>query len=349
MKNNMPRSQTQPAPARHRFQHETPTVIHDPEKDMMLLARWFHRALQNPTRFWGTLALVVGGILGVVLIRNVGLMGSSAVGEAWARLESARSAADRLKVAEDYPDSPVATWARLQAATEYYNQGFADLPNNRDVALPTLKKALDQFDQVLREAPPDSPQARAAALGKARTLEARNELPKAIEQYRFVAQTWPGTPEAEQAARLAEALQRPDAIAFYRQLYEYSPTRVTLPPLGSQNAELPLVPAAPPSTTGGSSTSVFPEMPLLPPPPPRPIANDAPKPEPSDNVGGDQPAAPPEEPLTVPVLPEDSSSSDAAPARGEAQPPAEPPGSTPEPPVSPAEPQSPGAGDSAAP
>ena len=148
----------------------------------------------------------------------------------------------------------------LQAATEFYNQALADLPNNRDVAVSTAKKALELFDEVGREAPHDSPQARVAALGKARVLEMRNDLPKAIEQYQLVAKEWPGTPEAEEAKRYAEALKDPQAASFYKELYAYSPTKVTLPPVGTENfptpgAGFPPVGSMVPGVTPGSPTS----------------------------------------------------------------------------------------------
>jgi len=82
-------------------------------------------------------------------------------------------------------------------------------------------------------------------MGKARTLEIRNELPKAIDQYRLVAKQWPGSPEAEEAQQIADKLQGPQAAAFYKELYAYSPTKMTLPPLSTENLpDLP-VPAGP--------------------------------------------------------------------------------------------------------
>ena len=159
-----------------------------------------------------------GRRLGIVLLSNLFLASSSGRADLWSKLELAKSPADRLQVAEDNPDSPVATWARLEAATEYYNQGFSDLPNNRDAALPNLKKALDQFEIVAKDAPADSPQARAAALGKARTLEARNEIAKAIETYRQVEKRWPGSPEAGQAKQLADVLDKPEAAGVLQGL-----------------------------------------------------------------------------------------------------------------------------------
>ena len=180
-------------------------------------------------------------------------------------------------MADDNPNSPVATWARLEAATEYYNQGFSDLPNNRDTALPNLKKALDQFEIVAKDAPADSPQARAASLGKARTLEARNEIAKAIETYRQVEKRWPGSPEAGQAKQLADVLDKPEAAAFYKDLYAYSPTKVTLPPMGTDKFNLPLLPSPGSGSLGAEANpgSLLPSIPLLPPPPPSPLSKDA--------------------------------------------------------------------------
>src|SRR5271157_1908598 len=282
-------SQPKPVPGRHQFEHQVPTVIHDPEENMMVLARWTHRAMKDPVKFWGAIAAIVAGLLGLVVLSNVVWTGSSANAEVWAKMESVKSPADRVQLAEEFPGSSAASYARLQAATEYYNQGFADLPNNRDVALPNLQKAVANFDEVTKEAPKDSPQARAAVLGKARALEARNELPKAIEQYELVVKSWPESAEAGEAKKLAAALKKPEAVAFYKQLYAYSPTKVTLPPLGTQNLNMPLLPA-PGSANPGSLPAeetpggLLPSIPL-PPPPPSPVTRGEATPSKSSDAG----------------------------------------------------------------
>jgi hypothetical protein len=275
MKKEAPRkpSQARPLPVRHQLEHQVPTVIHDPEENMMVLARWTHRALRNPVKFWGVIAAVVAGLLALVLFSNIVWTGTSANAEVWAKMESVKSPADRVQLAEEFPGSSAATWARLQAATEYYNQGFADLPNNRDVALPNLQKAVANFDEVIKQAPVDSPQARAAALGKARALEARNELAKAIEQYELVVKNWPESTEAATAKKVAAALKKPEAVAFYKELYTYSPTKVTLPPLGTQDLNMPLLQAPGSAKLGAlpaedNPSGLLPSIPLLPPPSP---------------------------------------------------------------------------------
>jgi tetratricopeptide (TPR) repeat protein len=294
MKNQPPRSRSGSRyPARHQFDHVVPTVIHHPEEKMTALGRWTHRLLKDRQNAatWG--AVIVAGLLLGVVAWNVGWSRSRTT-ELWNEIESAKKTDDRVALAKENPASPAASWALLQAATEFYNQALADMPNNRDVAGPMFKRALDLFDQVVREAPKDSPQARAAALGEARSLEARYELSKAIEQYRLVAKTWPSTPEAAEAAQLADALEKPEAAAFYKELFAYSPTKVTLPPLGSGSLNLPFGGPAgsTPPTAGGSP--IVPEMPIeLAPPEVREVK----KPETKTKVKVDTKAASPSPPV----------------------------------------------------
>jgi hypothetical protein len=229
-----------PIPVRHQLDHVVPTVIQHPEEKMTALARLTQRVFKDPRRFATWALAIVVTVLAVVVLTNLTSGGRSRTTEAWSKLESAKKADERVDIAKGYPGSPAALWALLQAATEYFDLGMRDLPNNRDVALPNFKKAIGLFDQVAREAPKDSFQARAAALGKARALEASNDLPKAIEQYDLVAKSWPGSPEAEQAKKFGEVLKKPDAIAFYKELYSYSPPKFTLPPLGTEDLKFPL-------------------------------------------------------------------------------------------------------------
>jgi hypothetical protein len=269
MKKQSPRSR-QPASyrTRHQLDHVVPTVIHDPEEKMTALGRFTHHAMQQPRKYLRWPIVIVAGVFLGVFVWKLATSGSSPTAEVWAKLETAKTPGERLDLAKEYPTSPAATWALLQAGTEFFNLALADLPHNRDVALPTAKKALDAFDQVERTATPDSVPARVAALGKARTLELRNELAKAIEQYQLVVNKWPGTAEAEEAKQHAEVLRDPKAAAFYKELYAYSPTKVTLPPLGSENIPLPPLggtnptPAANPSTTS-TPTPAVPEIPAI--------------------------------------------------------------------------------------
>ncbi len=260
---------------KHQLDHEIPTVIHHPEDDLPVLARWFRYITEDRGRFFTFLGIVFAAVVGLTILSSGLSLRRASTDEAWTELQLVKTAAEREKVAEKYPNTPAGRWALLQAATDFYNKGFSDLPNNRDVALPDLKKALGLFDKVLEQSPKDSPQARAAALGKARTLEARNEIEKAITQYEYVVKNWPDTDEAKQAGRQAEVLRRPESVAFYKELYAFKPAEVTIPPLGSGELNLPTNPSSflqgsplmippPPPTASGATKAETPSMPELP-------------------------------------------------------------------------------------
>src|SRR5262249_34966523 len=55
---------------RHHVEHVVPTVIHDPEEKMGVLARWVRHTMANPTRFWSLIALVVLVVVGLSLLSS---------------------------------------------------------------------------------------------------------------------------------------------------------------------------------------------------------------------------------------------------------------------------------------
>ena len=269
-----------PLPVKHQLDHQLPTVIHHPEEDMPLLARWLDQAMQNQTRFWGLIAAIVLVTIGLSLVGNGLTRRRSITSEAWTRLDAAKTPGERVELAKDFPKTPAERWAKLQAATEYYDQGFRELPQTHESALANLKKALDLFDEVSQESEPGSPQARAAAFGAARTQEARGDLPKAIKLYEQIAKNpaWKDTNEARSADRLASVLKTPEAVAFYKELYAHKAPTATLPPGGMGKFDIPLPAGHPP--LGGSMTAPFsiPGLPGEPSPlsvPPPPTADPA--------------------------------------------------------------------------
>jgi tetratricopeptide (TPR) repeat protein len=281
---------TTPIPVRRQFDHEVPTVIHHPEEKMTALARLTRRIILDPRKYasWA-LAIAI-----VVLAIVVGMNWSSATGtktyEVWSKIDTATKPEDLAAAAKDSPGTDASEWVLMLAANEYYNSAMADLPNNRDVAVPNLKKALDLYEQVARQAPKESYRARAALFGKARCLEARNELAQAIEQYELIAKQWPDSTEADQARQLAQALKKPEAVAFYKDLYAYSPTKVTLPPLSTESIKLPTRPGA------GSVSGKTPSSMLEVTPPDISEIRPAPAPELPANVFTPEPNARPKAP-----------------------------------------------------
>jgi hypothetical protein len=249
MKKPLPRSRPKSIPAHHQFDHEVPTVVHDPEEKMTALGRFTYHVIKEPQQYVSWAIWVTAGIVAVAAVWSIASRGRAASSDVWDKLGAASKPEDRVELAKAYPNSEAATWVLLQAASEYYNQGLGDMPNNRDVASPLFLKAINLYDKVLAAAPEDSPQAREASLGKARALEARNELAKAVAQYELVMNTYSGTPEADQAKQFLEFIQSPDAASFYKELYAYSPSKVTLPGLGSER--IPFGSGATPSSPLG--------------------------------------------------------------------------------------------------
>jgi hypothetical protein len=218
-------------PVKH-HEHATATVIHQHEDDTVL-ARWLRRGIEQGPKFWITLVGLIAGAAGVGVLVNYMLTRESTTAEAWMELAIARTAEQQLDVAKNFPESTAARWAELEAASHVFNQAFDALPNNRDAASPLFKRAYELYSKVYEKSAKTDPDvARLAAFGMARTLEASDDLKRAVEQYRFVATTWPGTDEAKQAAELSRALLNKRNVEYYEWLAKYKPPTMTLPPLG---------------------------------------------------------------------------------------------------------------------
>src|SRR3954453_3743479 len=55
---------------RHQLDHAVPTVIHDPEQNLPVLARWLRHAMENPTRFWSLVAGLVIVVTGLAIFSS---------------------------------------------------------------------------------------------------------------------------------------------------------------------------------------------------------------------------------------------------------------------------------------
>jgi len=283
-------------PLRH-LEHPSSTVIHQHQDDT-ILARWLRHGVEQGPKFWFSLVGVVAAAIGLGLLANYLLHTESTTSQAWMDLTVARTSEQQLKVAETYPKSVPARWARLEAASMVFNQGFDQLPAHREAAAPLFKKAYELYSKVYEEtAKSDPPVARLAAFGMARTLEASDDIKRAIAQYRLVASTFPGTDEAKGAEALAKALQNKKNVEFYEWLAGYKPSEMTLPPYGRGiiGNDIP-----PPGVSAGSvpstdlPTNVFESdaagLPA-PPPPPTPAPSSG-----TTSPSATPPATPPADP-----------------------------------------------------
>lgn len=232
-----------------------PVVIHR-EADDTILARWLLRAMEKGLSFW----LMVGGAAVVVL--GVGYLigglsaGQSGSAKAWSEEILATTPEELRKVAADHEGSTAAGWALLRAAAKDYQEGVTRLPADREAAAPLLSQALEGFKTAAEKAGGDSILKRMAALGVARTYEARDELSEAIAQYEKVAKDWPETDDAKTASARVTLLRDPETVAFYRKFASFTPPKTpSLGPRGSNplggfpanhpSMDGPIVPAPP--------------------------------------------------------------------------------------------------------
>ncbi len=266
------------------LEHET-AAIHDPHADETILGAWLRRTLERGPYVWILAACAICALCLLWIVMSTLGSKRSTSSQAWADLILAKDIDARAKVSAA-TTGPAASWGLLQSAEARYQEAFQDLPANRDAALPLLTAAHDLFRQARDKAEPGSASRRMAALGMARTLEARGDLDGAVTQYKEVARDFADTPEGKEAAELAERLRRPDVIAFYKEFSAFKPASPTLPGLPSDHPPLdgPTLPAPgldlPTSVTipaGGSSPLGSIPLPA-PTPAPAPVPVPAPTP-----------------------------------------------------------------------
>ncbi|HWE40503.1 MAG TPA: tetratricopeptide repeat protein [Isosphaeraceae bacterium] len=226
-----------------RATEHAPVVVHHPEQDETLLARWLRLGMERGTGFWLPIAAGAALIVVAILVATNWNSGGASDAQAWVDLSTAgpKDAEARVKITEQFPDTVPAAWAKLQLAGIRFDEGVDKLATDRDTAVRLLEKAAELYDQVAKgkaAQAKDSPLARAAAFGLARCDEARNEPDRAIEQYEKVASRWPDSPEAKEAAKLAQRLKQPEARDFYKRLYAYVPTQPSIPPSDEDRSPL---------------------------------------------------------------------------------------------------------------
>ena len=141
------------------------------------------------------LPIILGG-LGVLLVLAVawGIYGSysrSQASLAWTDFyfNLTRAEADAfVDVAEDYPNSPAASWARQIAGDNYLQRGIAALYRDKSEATELIGKAIDAFEEVEQQA--RQPDLRAKALlGLAQAHESLGEIDQAADYYQQLSKT----------------------------------------------------------------------------------------------------------------------------------------------------------------
>jgi len=196
------------------------------------LANWLARQYerhrgQMPTIAWGVLAVVA---VGLAISLWTSKEQNSSVG-AWEEFNSIgavdpKARPKRLKeLAERFPDSDVALWAKLDLADQLCFDGRTKLDVDREIATTYFREAQQTYAAVLQHPKAKPEMLRRAALAEGKCFEVIGEREKAIESYKSVAKKFSGTmPElAKDAAGRASDLEQSDAADFYKWLAKYQP------------------------------------------------------------------------------------------------------------------------------
>lgn len=217
------------------------TVIHHYEEDQTLLARWLKRAMSKGPTFWTLAAGSAAAIFAVGYLISGLTTGKSANTRAWEEVILAGSIEDYQRIATTEGETAAGRWSALNAASRRYREALNRLPADRDGASPMLTQALEDFRAIEDDPKSDEILRRLAMIGVARTLETRQELSDAIAAYEKVAAKWPDTDEGKSAAKRAERLKTPEAIAFYKKFNTYKPRSAssTIGPRGTNRFNMP--------------------------------------------------------------------------------------------------------------
>lgn len=305
-----------PAEETHLIHEEEPTI----------LARWLKQGMEQGPAFWGVVAVGVIAIFGLLLLVNYLTVPDSKELEAWSELtavgrqDAAASlfgptptseAPQRLEeLAQTYANTPAAGWARVQAASILLSEASAALSTTRRAdGIGKLLEADELFQQTASTAK-DPALRRLASFGAARAAEAKLGLPledakrpkpaDVIAKYEEIARQFPGTPEADEAARLASRLTDPINVEFYEQLAKFNPDDVAIPPPGTPAGGTSLPGISSPLSPGQSNPLMDLMRPGIPgggsrPPSPADVLPPALTPPASE------PPAPPREPAEAPA------------------------------------------------
>ena len=146
--------------------------------------------------------------------------------EAWQRLATAEVPEQYAAVAQAYPGSEAAVWARLSEARANQSEGIRLMFTDRADATQRLEAARDTATAIADD--PQAPfQAREqAALMRAVAIESLSgsDVQPAIDAYEAYLRQYAGGTQARLAQQRIDALKEPETAAFYAWFNQQNPT-----------------------------------------------------------------------------------------------------------------------------
>jgi tetratricopeptide (TPR) repeat protein len=178
------------------------------------LGHWVEAARPYTNAIVAAVLIVVVAIAVLIVARSRSAAGNA---QAWDDYFAALSRLDRLRLedlGEAYSGTPVGAWSLCMAADLGLDEGANQLFKDKLLARDILRKAADQYQQVLGNTHEDA-LLKQAWFGLARTHECLGELKQAEEEYGRIVAKWPGTPLAQAAEARSKDLQRHETKEFY--------------------------------------------------------------------------------------------------------------------------------------
>ncbi|TWU02674.1 tetratricopeptide repeat protein [Stieleria varia] len=166
-------------------------------------------------------------------------------------------------VAEKFPDTTAAAWAKLNQGNEYLAQGLQAMYSDRDEAVALLDQAKTAFKGAMTSKPDQTLLVSRSHLGLAMVAESLGEFDEAIAQYKEVIATKESKVMVANAEKRIAALENPSTKEFLAWFSEqdFSPADPDLPPSLPDASGLPPMPdmGFPPlSLSSGSDTDAEP-------------------------------------------------------------------------------------------
>jgi predicted negative regulator of RcsB-dependent stress response len=195
-------------------------------------------------------AIIVGVVALFVAVIAFGLYRSRMTesrSEATIRLIQATGGGDPeglAQVAEDYPNTTAATWARLYEGNRYMAQGLSSLYQDRAEAERLLDQAGTAYRQALAGKADERVLRSRAHFGLARIAEARGNADEAIAEYEAVIEANESEAMIRQARDRIEALsseRTQEFLAWFAE-QDFSPAEPSLPPSLPDEAGVPATP-----------------------------------------------------------------------------------------------------------
>lgn len=167
---------------------------------------------------------VVAILVGTAIVRG---QSAAATQQAWQELSSANVADSFAEVAENYPGTEVAAWARVNEGRLFLREGIRESFQDRDAATKSLQSAKTAFTAAL-ESPVAPPEARERALFGLATYEesvSGKDTKAAVAAYKKLIDEFPEAASRQYAESRIKVLESEAGQEFYAWFSEQNPQR----------------------------------------------------------------------------------------------------------------------------